>query len=177
MLKLIAGEMYLDEGEIFVINEENSELVRTNRGRTLATRLADERREHQQCDRPQGESHQKGAPTHRQQVESPADADTRSERSVIVSTLSDIDEESEILQRPAVSDAVQISFCPQCDPLFEQMTVAQNLNLCAQVRGVRPDSLRAFVDAALEQVGLDDLADTPVHLIRSQFYFIALISF
>ena len=150
LLRLISGEMYLDEGEIFVINESGSELIRTNVGRTKRGKESDRK-----LRIARGE-------TAMSRIGSKV-----GEGSTIMRTPNrGAEEEEEFRQRPYVSDAVQIGFCPQYDPLYDYMTVAQHLRLYALMRGMRANQIDTFVTGALQQLNLEDLAAVNVHQLR-----------
>lgn len=159
MLKLIAGEMYLDEGEIFVINEEGSELVRTNLGRARIAKEKEKMKEQKRKQKSSAGEVKKSAKSKRTD-ESCAESGENAEL---------VEDTEELRVRPLVSDAVQIGFCPQYDPLFDYMTVAQNLRLYALLRGVRAERIDSFVTGALLELNLDELAHIYVQQLRCHF--------
>ncbi len=143
VLKLLAGDMYLDEGDVFVLNEEGRELVRTNAGRTR--KALDETKKQTSTFKRLGQSSRQSS---KQARESSHDQDT---------------DDADIRTRPLISEAVQVGYCPQFDPLWEHFTVGQNLRLFAHLRGVRSYKINGLISEVVKQLNLESLVNVRVH--------------
>ena len=147
LLKLLAGDMYLDDGELYVINETGTELLRTNRGRTRQVQEAHIKSKQ----RAAGSRVSAGGSRH--SVASPAQASAAA--AVEQEETGELDT-SRIC--PEQEEAVRVGFCPQTDALYEFMTVAQNLHTFGLLRGMRGNRLDELVHDALELFRLGSVA-------------------
>jgi ATP-binding cassette subfamily A (ABC1) protein 3 len=68
-----------------------------------------------------------------------------------------------------------VGYCPQFDAFFEYLTVKENLEIFANIRGIHKDKVQGIVNSMMEELKLAQFKDKVAVKLRYHIYFILVV--